>query len=522
MLKVMIVDDEMLVRVGVKSTIQWETLGFTVVAEAGNGEEALQKIEQFHPDILLTDIRMPRMDGLELLRTLDNRGIQIETVIMSCYNEFELVREAMKLGASDYLLKLSLTEKELTEVLERIKKKIEKQKEPDSSGFFSQSDLREKLFQKIKDPDVSSEQKRRLSENLKLCVEFDGAALMLVMIDHIYSHERMGYEYQDEQSRNMTVNLLDDYLRGKQYGEIFWTDTHKKGLAIFLNQGLNLQMIAKNIQKKIEDYLKITVSVYVFADGMYEQCEEYIEYGLYRLQNARYLDGRGNIYCHKAEDIRIISRQTELYGLHQIKGGKTLLEKVDILLDQLRERRFPMEECRHVFTESVYEEASAFHRVGGSLKNLEERTGIELVQNLRNLETLDDVRLWFADFDVYAHDYMNECRSGQKRSEIEEAMRYIHENYKRQIGLKDVAQKAGLSTAYFSTVFKKENGRSFVEYLTNLRIEMAKELLTHHEICIYEVGEMVGYPEPNYFSKIFRKITGTSPEKYRKQMTEEN
>ena len=164
------------------------------MAEAANGEDALKKIEDFHPDILLTDIRMPKMDGLELLREIERRGIPIETVIMSCYNEFELVREAMKLGASDYLLKLSFTEDELIEVLERITKKLEKRKLPGTEELFSQADMRKKLFEKLSDPSVTLEQRQRLAENLGLCVDFENAALMLLAVDHDYDSDYFGYQ----------------------------------------------------------------------------------------------------------------------------------------------------------------------------------------------------------------------------------------------------------------------------------------------------------------------------------------
>ena len=107
----------------------------------------------------------------------------------------------------------------------------------------------------------------------------------------------------------------------------------------------------------------------------------------------------------------------------------------------------------------------------------------------------------------------------QKRSEIGAAIQFIQENYSRPLKLADAAEKAGLSSAYFSTVFKKETGKSFSEYLTDLRVERAKELLGDRDVRISEVCEIVGYPDPNYFSKIFRKAVGMSPEKYRKQVT---
>lgn len=529
MLKVLIVDDEMLVRVGIKSTIEWEKHGCTVVGEAANGEEALRKIEAFCPDILLTDIRMPKMDGLELLREIEKRGIQIKIIIMSCYNEFYLVREAMKLGASDYLLKLSFAEEELIEVLDRIRKKIEKRKAPDSRNLFSQSDFRKKLFQKLTDPMITQEQKQRLSENLSLCVNLDHAALILLMTDHMYEQERMGYLYPDKTRQNMLLNFMEEYLKSKGQGEVFELDPEKGNFAVFLNQGLDLMEVIQFIKGKVREYMKITFSAFVFPDGTYEQCQDYITYGKEQLGNKRYLHGEEQLFVYEERTKEIQNIQDEIlsgnglssdfYRLSEVSNLEQ--ERIDILAEEMKKAQLSMKECRRIFTEYVYNVSSLFRRTGGTLKGFEEYVGCDVLKNMQELESLEHVICWFADFKKKADQYMKDCISRQKRSEIETAMRYIHENYNLPLNLKEVAEKAGLSTAYFSTVFKKENGKSFVEYLTELRVEHAKGFLQNKDACVYEVGEQVGYPDPNYFSKIFRKAVGLSPEKYRRQILEE-
>lgn len=525
MLKVLIADDEMLVRVGIKSTVEWEKYGCTVVAEAVNGEDALRKIETYAPDILLTDIRMPKMDGLELLRQIEEKEIEIETVIMSCYNEFELVKEAMKLGASDYLLKLSFTEEELINVIRRISKKIEKRKSPDSGNLFNQSDLRIKLFQKLTNPSVTQEQKQQMSDNLGLCVDFEDAGLMLLMADHVYDGSRMGYCEPDEQSKNIMLNFLEEYLRGKGYGEVFCVDDTREVFAVFLNRNLALGEVAQAVRKRSEEYLKVSLSVYLFPDGMYEHCPNYIPFGIEELSDKRYFEGSGQIcsyqFSPEYDKERLkndnVSKHWEGTLLKGIRQTEELEEKIQTLAARMKRSRIPRKECRRIFTECAYNAASSFHRAGGTMKGLEESSGCDMMKNLQSLESIEDAISWFRDFKKAADIYIKDCVSRQKRSEIEEAMYFIHENYSLSLSLADVAEKAGLSTAYFSTVFKKENGDSFVEYLTELRVERAKELLRDRQVCIYEVGEKVGYPDPNYFSKIFRKVTGLSPEKYRKQ-----
>ena len=504
MLKVLIVDDEILVRVGIKSTIEWEKYGCTVVAEAANGMDALDKIEAYSPDILLTDIRMPKMDGLELLREIEKRGIQIETVIMSCYNEFELVREAMKLGASDYLLKLSFSEEELVNVLERIARKIKKRKAPDSDGLFSQADLRNKLFQKLTDPAVTQEQREQLSRNLGLCLDFKEPALILLMTDHVYVKENWGYVYPDEQSRNMLFNFMQELLKGKGQGEVFAVDPEKGNYAIFLNRGLDLRKTAEFIKNKVREYMRTDMSVYIFPDGMLEHCPDYISSGFQKLEHIRYL--RGGQICVFEEEAR--SRQEMSVAETGTAAGRKLFsdirkmsdlsglqERIRELSGEMRKRGESVGECRRIFTECAFNAAAAFHHAGGTLKGLEEYCGLDILRNMQMLETLEDVECWFARFAEASEAYIKECMKKQKRSEIEKAMEYIHENYNMPLNLAEVSEKAGLSTAYFSTVFKRENGKSFVEYLTDLRVERAKELLGDREVRVYEIGERVGYPD---------------------------
>lgn len=524
MLKVLIVDDELLVRVGIKSTIDWEKYGCTVVAEAGNGEQALEKIEMYHPDIVLTDIRMPKMDGLELLREIRRRKIPAETVIMSCYNEFELVREAMKLGASDYLLKLSFTEEELVEVLERLGKKIEENREQNTGSLFSQADMRKKLFQKLTDFSVTDEQRERLAENLDLCVNFESPAFMIMMTDHVYERVRMGYTYLDEQQKNMLLNLIEEYMRGRKFGEAFWIDSDKEQIAVFLNRGQDLLRTAEIIKNKVKEYLKINLSIYIYPDGTYAESPDFIEYGILELSRVRYLNGPKQICFFRERNDKAVSECLDGRVLKEIRKSSELTELeavVQNLAGEFQKRHFPVKESQRIFTECVYNVLSGIRRAGGSAKGMEEYRGLDMMKNLQGMETLDDVLCWFADFKQTAKEYIGACVSKGKRSEIEMAMGYIHENYSLPLSLVRVAEAAGFSAAYFSTVFKKENGKSFIEYLTELRMEHAKELLQDETICIYEVGKQVGYPDPNYFSKIFRKSVGISPEKYRKQAAEQ-
>lgn len=150
------------------------------------------------------------------------------------------------------------------------------------------------------------------------------------------------------------------------------------------------------------------------------------------------------------------------------------------------------------------------------MEGLNQNCGINLLNSLHRLEYLEDAQIWFLAYANFINEYLTVCKSQWKRSEIVRAVDYINNNYHLPITLQKVARIVGISEAYFSTLFKKEIGLSFTDYLTELRMKKAKQLLEDPAIYIYEVGEYVGYSDPNYFGKVFKKYTGLSPEAYRK------
>ena len=149
MLKILIVDDEALVRAGIRVLLDWEKYGFEIIGEASDGEEAWQAILSLRPDILLTDIRMPKMDGIELLQKIKRHNLSVFSVILSCFDDFDLVREAMKLGARDYIRKLSVTPEAILNILNEIRPQVLTSKENmSSSATVKTEDLKYLLVKK--------------------------------------------------------------------------------------------------------------------------------------------------------------------------------------------------------------------------------------------------------------------------------------------------------------------------------------------------------------------------------------
>lgn len=525
MLKVIIVDDEMLVRIGIKSTICWEDYGFTVIAEASSGEEALQKIRELRPDVLLTDIRMPKMDGIELLKQIEAEQIPIESIIMSCYNEFELVRSAMKYGASDYLLKLSFKEEELLAVLERVRKKILARR--GQTTLSPQTDshaLREQLARLLLEGGASPEQMDRLAAGLNFCVHFSNMAVLILSADPAFSASGLQYEPLDTQTQQLILNMVHDQLSGHLCGNILPLQEPRDHFLVLLNPGLDLLQMANSITGRLRKYLNLPFSVGILdyscceADGLRQLPQH-----LTAFASLRYIKGPGGIHTLGGPPSQYPPRQQRLKAsrwlsdIHGTTDFPKIPEIIRAVSAQMRSQHLSRDACQQIFTEMFYHLSAFFQTYGGNISGLNEMCGFPLANRLSSLQFLSDTEEWFRVYAVLAERYWQECCSQWKRSDILSAVHYIQNNYQKPISANTAAKEVGISSAYFSTLFKQETGLSFTEYLTEFRMEKARQLLEDKSIYIYEIGDRVGYPDPNYFCKVFKRCTGMSPAAYRKK-----
>lgn len=528
MIKVLIVDDERLVRIGIRSSIQWEDYGFTVVGEACNGEEALMKIQTLHPDLILTDIRMPKMDGIELLQELERRGLAIETIILSCYNEFEIVRSAMKYGANDYLLKLSMSDEELLEVLKRSQQRILHNREQSgNSSAFGEDDLREKFTKLVLNPDTPFSEPANLIQRLHISLDTENMALMILSVDRLFDKNHISYYTLNRQTTALLNNLLHDDLINQKWGDAFILDQLRGHFLLCLNSGIDLNATAVEIQQKIREYFNLTLSICIMDYNFYKKhFFSYVQQALSILQDEKFLFGRGYIFnldSYSTPELSQVSPISVPEALGEVRGVADLNKltgAVQRLNELMSAQKINKSTCLSLFTEIFYKIADITYTYGGSIEGLNQNCGISLLKSLQQLEFLGDSENWFKIYIQLISDYLIICKNNWKRGEIFQAIDYINNNYHLPISSQKVAKIVGISDAYFSTLFKKEIGCSFTEYLTDLRMKKAIQLLEDQTIYIYEVGGYVGYSDSNYFGKVFKKYTGLSPEAYRKSRSE--
>lgn len=403
MIKVMLVDDEMLVRLGIKSLIQWESHGFQFIGDAPDGAKALELMKEGPPDILLTDIAMPNMNGIELIEAVKSVYPDTVIIVLSSHNEYEYVRKAMKLGVEDYLLKTSLKPVELLGLLVEVSGKIRKvQSQKAQTGKVA----------------VSKEARREKSER---------------MLSFALSDEKR----DSDASSGLSGELL--------FGEA-WTTPLPPGtylLAIRIGQiraGVQLQSAVQLLKHLIETELEGSLN------------EGPIQVGEYELAAL--------IIMHEeTKDIR----QSKVENLVQASGR---LLGISLSAETIG----PF--VRWVDVQERYDAASK----------------VLLDRSVMIKTSRDDIKTLLA---------------------------YMKEHYAESLSLRSAADMINMSEAYLSTVFKKETGTGFIDWINMLRIEKAAAYLIETDMPSYLISERVGYENSNYFGRIFKKIKGVSPQKYR-------
>ncbi|MCL6590600.1 MAG: response regulator [Firmicutes bacterium] len=530
MYTIMVVDDEPLVRLALKTLTDWENHGFRVEYEAANGKQALMILDG-HPeiDIILTDINMPVMDGLDLIAELKKRGRVQNIIVLSAYNDYNLVRQAFKLGVQDYVLKTELEPENMIALLTGITRQFEEarrkagEKEHHQIKYLKEELLRESLLPT--DTPLTyglfSDGEIRLGEkNLVLC--------FLWVDDYGLVVNRYGSNSLKSLIEAVT-NAIGQILDENKQGEILALSPEEYVLFLSFRDRSQLQAREKlleilgRIRHSLSNYLNLNVSIGVSSlrDG-YEEIPR-----LYQEAEAnarlRFIFGKNRtIFPEDAQ------KMSEIPGKSIIADGAGLIaalkegdrEKVAQELNGLFEiigkvKTSKLEKIYPYYMEIVFLLAAFVSEKG---EDLAEILGIQetgFYTKITGFETQAEVKEWIA----YIVDQIYQYFAGKKDSKmiraIARAQEFIKNNFMQDLTLKMASDYVGLSESHFSYLFAKTTGESFIDYLTRLRIEKAKELIGTTNLKIYEIALQVGYTSTEHFSRVFKKLTGISPNLYK-------
>lgn len=523
MFRTLLVDDDFLVRSYLKTLDSWEKAGYEIVKDVRDGEEALRVLEEEPIDVVITDISMPLMDGIELIRHIREEERDIYILVLSCHDDFEYVKEAMRLGADEYILKNTLDEDTLYEILEksshqiagRLKKKMEQVWEKKLIRMGSHT-LKYHFFNGILSGTLSGREREEKRTEAGIQGRYQNSAVITMFMRGWHSQNQIWTLLEAEQysqyfrhglSAEMETLLQEDsdYAENIYLGAgIFccFLDMSSMRRSSVMRQRLTNVASAcfKYCRKEPHDFGIGVSNICIGEDGIrqaYQQAREMMKLGFYDNGDILYYD------CDRKTGNQLPASAEELCDHIEILKNGRKQEELEKMMKRV------IDDCERAHTDSklVIQWLRRLDKKAGTERPAEFYSDIERVEQLREIRERYGKEL-FAD----KKPEIPADVSGPVRHAIE----FIHENYRKSIGLQDAADAAGVNAAYLSYLFKQEMEIGFSNYLQELRMECAKKLLTTTNYKIKDVAAEAGFNDYHYFSKIFKKLNGCSPADYRK------
>ena len=509
MYRVIIVDDEPVIRRGLRETIEWDALGLEVAGEAADGAEALKLIREIRPEILITDIRMPEMDGIELIREVKKLDQNVKITILSGYSDYDYLKAAIRLGVDNYLLK-PIDNDELIQNLKNAVDEIEKEAAISLQIRQGTVLLRSNTLRRLVTGHISAEELKEKAEFLH--IPLDAEAYLCAVCS---------------MSRQIPADIREPFFRDviaeKSGGEqmaFMDGDGNLALLMIFHEVPADRNEIQREMETLTEKAMRereipLIIGAGRTAEGSgqirasYESAKEALEYGAF-LKNG------GVIWYDEVPETPQAEQIPDRIDYDRVKEHIRHGEE-EKLKDYLKEELNAMtaeagashHRIRNLIMHIAVRTTDCFRTIYGSMNAFREPADFDFAR-LFTLCSYEEMRNWLFRLcdELFAS---NRALLGRSTSIVGLAVDYIMEHYREGVTLRQVAADCHVNTSYLGQIFRKETGSAFTDYVNALRIQEASRLLSDPTLKVYEIAEQVGFTDYHYFLKIFRKVTGKSP-----------
>lgn len=529
--KVLMADDEEEVLQSIRRKINWDKYGFEVADTFLNGRDVMEFLETKEADIVITDIRMPFMDGIELARNISERYPHIKVILISGYGDFHYAKEAMSCGVSDYILK-PVNGKEMGEVLERVKETLDREMEEKKNIHLLKKQylanlpiIRENLLNRIITGDIRGEHLEEELENCGVSITAGTSCwtVALVQIDKISGEgggidEQYAFVYIRSLIQERMKNLCSYTIFYNRLGEciIFGMKEAKQFEKILLR----LNSIVRESRRTLGICPAVGVgkikSDLLETKASFEEAREALLY--------RKMAKDGEVICMR--DIDISEKNSMLFEEKEremifsaIKFGNS--DDIRLALQKIYSRIKNVNLSGsdwQVWSISVVNALLLFAWQHHDMTEKVFTDGLDCLKILSQYKDISSFFRWLEEKCLLCGIYFEKKRANKTRTIIEVAQEHIRKEFGNpEISLEKVAMEIGLTPTYLSSLFKKETGETFVEYLTRLRMEEAMRMLDETDEKIYIIAETTGYPDAGYFSYVFKKRYGVSPIQYRRK-----
>ena len=535
-IKVFLVEDEMVIRRGIKNSIDWEKEGYIFCGEASDGELAYPMIIKEKPDILITDIRMPFMDGLELCKLVKKELPNIKILILSGYDEFDYAKEAIRLGVTEYLLK-PISSGKLLEALNGVSESIRREKED--------KDLVRKYMEEMRENTEHEKQKffeQMIAGNLSMADALEtGKKYEMNLSAGMYNLLLFRFTLGKENRKSGELLGEAEYAIEKLTERLEYVFEFQRGVEgwAFLLMADNEEQMServKELSKDLEEIMK-NYSTIAYFGGIGQPVARLRELEESFREAERALAARFTMELNRiisVEDIRMAQNvdtldDIEITSFGEIEKTRTMLEKflnngaedeidefVDVYINELPEENLKSVLMRQYIIMDAYIVMMSFCEKIEGIEGEMQAQSEELKNSMKTIQTLEEIKNYIRML-LKKIIGVRDTISGRRYSDIIEiAKDQIRKTYMSdEISLNTIAAEVGMSPSYFSSIFSKEMGKTFVEYLTEIRMDRAKEFLMCSSMKTSEIGYEVGYKDPHYFSYIFKKTQNCTPKEFR-------
>ena len=520
--RVLLVDDEEDIREGISRKMDWLGLGFSLVGEAANGQDALELAESLRPDVILTDIKMPFMDGLELCRILTDRLPAARFVVFSGFDAFEYAKQAIQMNVVEYILK-PINADELSAVLRRLKNQLDRERAERRNVELLRSRytenlpvLRELFYANLLDGHIEPGTERERAARLDIDLQGEEWAVGLAYI---------GSDRRDALSTLSVQKLLEESLTADRCRLTLYNDW--VAVIVSLTESFTIYDLIRVLDRVCTlaaSYLGLTLTVGVGApckelSGMARSAAEARTALEYRSMVGRgqviYIgdlepDG-GQVLTFEEADERTLTAAVRLGSEQEVRDAAAALA------GKIREANPSAGQYNLFLMELVTHLMKMTRRSGVGVEEVF-GTGFSLPIQDSALPSLEELEDWCAERYLRLRTLIRRRQTDSAGQTVETAKEYIRQHYaESDLSVEKLCAYLHLSSTYFSTLFKRETGTSFTAYVTTVRMEAAAEAIRGTEEKTYLIAQRCGYEDPNYFSYVFKRHFGVTPTKYRSE-----
>ncbi|OPJ66079.1 response regulator [Clostridium chromiireducens] len=530
MYSVMIVDDEPIIRKGLKKIINWEEYGFKIVCEARDGEEALELIKEHSIDFIVSDIKMHKITGIELLREIREKGLDTLVLLLSGYDEFSYAQEGIRLGAFDYILK-PIDSQKLKNILINANNKLTTKEKKDREYNVNKVISGEKiLYDLLRGKNLMMMDEHISQYNLPL-IKGKVQVAIVEINEIIISSEDLTENDEWNHLNNMVNDLIEKGFKKSdiKHFSLLDSDFGKKIIIVQADKEVEISELNQSFIKVLNSILQfgseeLQTKLNIGVGNAYNQIYSIYKSYLNAKEALKYKYVLGTNRLIHASELAECRQKSFVYPIEKEKALiSAIIVGKDDSLNMLRELlkeianllNFDIFKINITFTQIVY---NIYNNVLKKYSFLEDVYDLSKIVKIGFLgvETLEDIENQLMDNIAKLIDIIKEYSLNQSDNIVQRACEYVLNHIDEDITLTSIASNLNISKNYLCSIFKQQTGENFLEYATKAKMERAKILLKRHDYKVYEVSDMLGYKETAYFSKLFKKHTGYTPAEYKK------